>query len=117
MPGQQLGRHHQENLITMNCHISRGWLLVAWFVVVCAVVCAVGKEVELKVYVRNEDRTSKTMLSKDEFKKEAALATKHGKERLLELNTFPENRVHVVSVFKGLQCIIMPVFTPLEKQN
>ena len=35
MPGQQPGRHHQENLIAKNRRISTGWLLMAWFVVVC----------------------------------------------------------------------------------
>ena len=38
MPGQQPGRCHQENLIAKNRRIARGWLLLAWFVVVCDVI-------------------------------------------------------------------------------
>ena len=35
MPGQQPGMCHQENLIAKNRRIATGWLLEAWFVVVC----------------------------------------------------------------------------------
>ena len=76
-----------------------------------------GKEVALKLYVENEDRTSKRVLSKDDFKKEAAAVMEQEKERLLKLYPFLENRVHVVSLFEDLQCVVMPVFTLLQKQN
>ncbi|CAB9529755.1 expressed unknown protein [Seminavis robusta] len=76
-----------------------------------------GKEVALKVYVKNEDRTSKRVLSKDEFEKEAIAATTREKELLLKLYGFLKNRVHVVSLFEGLQCVVMPVFTPVEKEK
>ena len=74
-----------------------------------------GKEVALKVYVKNEDRASRRALTKEEFEEEAKEATKRERDRLLGLYESLENRVHVVSLFEGLHCVVMPIFTPVEK--
>jgi hypothetical protein len=65
-----------------------------------------GMQVALKVYEKATD-------DNDECKKK----TNDEKERLLLFYPFLKGKVKVVTLFDGLQCIVMPFFKPVAKQD
>jgi hypothetical protein len=74
-----------------------------------------GKQVALKVYVKNIDGNNKRMEQED-FEKEAKEATSKEVANLLEFYPSLKAEVRVVKIFNR-QCVRMPLFEPVAKNE
>jgi hypothetical protein len=75
-----------------------------------------GKQVALKVYVKNYDAKSGELMEKENFEKEASEATSREVERLRLFYPFLTDKVKTVKLF-GLHCVVMPLFEPVLKDK
>ena len=73
-----------------------------------------GKQVALKLYVKNYD--GNRLMERDEFDVVAQAATKREAEYLRAFYPFLEEEVKVVKIF-SLYCVVMPFFEPILKEK